>query len=181
MTTKSIVESGMTFGPFDADRCLHIEKSNTYVRIQQGVKMAEFLLLREDRKQSPVLWIVEAKSSSPSKGTTASFDTFIAEVRDKLVNAFSLGWASCMKRHELAEKELPGLFRQLDVSKSDARFILVIKGHEDSWLPPVQDALQKALRSTVKTWCFSPTSVVVLNELKAAKCGLINSTAGMES
>ncbi len=181
MTTTSIVESGMTFGPYAADRCFHIEKSRTYGQIQQGVKMAEFLLLHEDKEQSPVLWIVEAKSSSPRKETKQSFDTFIAEVRDKLVNAFSLGYASCMKRHAIAASELPAPFTQLNVSKADVRFILVINGNPIKWLPPIQEALQKALHPTVKTWRFSASSVVVINEQMAMKHGLIQDTTRMGS
>ena len=173
MTTRSIVESGMTFGPYPADHCFHIEKSKTYAAIQSGVKVAEFLLLRMDSGKAPVLWVVEAKSSSPRPENQPNFDAFIAEVREKLVNAFSLGWASCLKRHQQADAELPEPFKKLDLSRSDVRFILVINGHPKSWLPPLQEALQRALYSTIKTWRFAPTSVTVINEVLAKQYNLI--------
>lgn len=55
MTTQTIVESGMTFGPYPDGRCFYIEKSNTYADIQQGVQMAEFLLLHINNGKPPVL------------------------------------------------------------------------------------------------------------------------------
>lgn len=173
MTTQPIFESGMTFGPFPAGQCFYIEKSSTYADIQHGVQMAEFLLLRIDNRKPPVVWVVEAKSSTPRPETQPNFDEFIADIREKLVNAFSLGWASCLKRHKQAEAELPNPFKKLDLSQAGVRFVLVINGHQESWLPPIQEALKKALHSTVKTWCFSPTSVVVINEKIAIDYGLI--------
>jgi hypothetical protein len=173
MTTQPIVESGMTFGPYPRGRCFYIEKSTTYAGIKQGVKMAEFLLLRANNGKPPVLWVVEAKSGTPRPETQPSFDEFIADIREKLVNAFSLGWASCLKRHQQAEAELPDPFKELDLSQAEVKFILVIKGHQESWLSPIQEALKKALHSTVKTWCFKSTSVAVINEELARQHGLI--------
>ena len=98
MSTRMIIESGMTFGPFPENQCFYIEKSKGYAAIQEHVQMAEFLLLRTSNEK-PVIWIVEAKSSTPRPETQPDFDDFIAEIREKLINAFSLGWASCLKRH----------------------------------------------------------------------------------
>ena len=65
MTSATIIESGMRFGPYPAGQCFYVEKSRCYSRIQEGVQIAEFLLLRQKAGQAPVVWIVEAKSSSP--------------------------------------------------------------------------------------------------------------------
>ena len=173
MTTDAILESGMIFGPYPAGQCFYIEKSNIYAAVQDGVQMAEFLLLRIAREKSPVVWVVEAKSSTPRPENQPAFDDFIAEIREKLVNAFSLGWASCLRRHQPAEAELPEFFERLDLSQAGVRFVLVINGHQESWLPPIQEALAKALHSTVKTWSFAPTSVAVINEELAKEYGLI--------
>lgn len=167
----------MTFGPYPKGRCFHIEKSNCYAAIQNHTKMAEFLLLRT-RRRIPVIWIVEAKSSTPHPDTQTKFNDFIAEIREKLINAFSLGWASCLKRHQEAEAELPEGFKTLNLSQVDIMFVLVIKGHQKKWLPPLQDELKNALRSTVKCWAFSPTSVAVINDADAQKYGLIPSSPG---
>ena len=102
MTTELIFESGMTFGPYPEGRCFYIEKSSCYAAIREHVKMAEFLLLRTSHGNQ-VIWVVEAKSSAPrpetqpNPGTKQDFDIFIAEIREKLINAFSLGWASCLE------------------------------------------------------------------------------------
>ena len=173
MTTQAIVESGMTFGPYPDGQCFHIEKSSTYADIQQGVKMAEFLLLRSDFKKPPVLWVVEAKSGTPRPETQPNFDAFITDIREKMINAFSLGWASCLKRQQQAKAELPEPFKELDLSRIGVRFVLVINGYKESWLAPIQEALKKALQPTAKTWRFGPTPVVVLNEVLAKKYGLI--------
>ena len=174
MTTQPFVESGMTFGPFPEGQCFRIEKSTTYAGIQQGVKMAEFLLLRTDAdsEEPPTVWVVEAKSSAPRSGQPR-FDDFIGEIREKLLNAFSLGLALRLGRHPQAETELPEPFRALDPSKIEVRFVLVINGHKDEWLDPVKDALLKELRATVKTWALGPTPIAVLNENLAKERKLI--------
>ena len=76
MTTKTIIESDMTFGPFAEEQCFHIEKSMTYQKIRQGVRMAEFLLIRS-QKRRPTVWIVEVKQSSP-RSENQNFDSFIS-------------------------------------------------------------------------------------------------------
>jgi hypothetical protein len=53
-----IIESGMTFGPFLEEHCFHLEKSATYQEIQNGVRMAEFLLLRLRTGKPPEVWVV---------------------------------------------------------------------------------------------------------------------------
>jgi len=174
MTTKPIVESGMTFGPYPEGTCFHVEKSHTYTAIQEGVKVAEFVLLRRRGKNRPAsLWVVEARSSTPRPETQPNFDLFISEIREKLVNAFSLVWACCLKRHRRAETELPDHFKALDLSQADVKFVLVIRGHREEWLPPLQEALYEALRPIVKTWAFSPTAVAVMNDAMARERDLI--------
>lgn len=132
MSREAIVESGMTFGPYREGRCFYIEKSDTYANIQHGVPMAEFLLLHAINGKPPALWVVEAKSSTPRPETQPNFDNFITEIRDKLVNAFSLGWASCLKRHQQTEAEIPNGFKTLNLSQVDVKFVLVINGHHAS-------------------------------------------------
>ena len=171
--TITIDESGMTFGPYPSGHCFHIEKSALYTDIRQGVKMAEFLLLHTDSDRPAMLWVVEAKSSSPRPKNDPDFGQFIAEVREKWINALSLTLASLLGRHRQAGTELPGPFKTLDLSRFDVRFVLVINGHRKDWLPPIQDALQKSLRSLVRIWRFAPISVAVLNEELALKRHLI--------
>ena len=177
MSTRSISESGMTFGPYPEGQCFHIEESKRYAAIQEHVQMAEFLLLR-NHGDKPVIWVVEAKSSTPRPETQPNFEDFIAETREKFINAFSLGWACFSKRHPDAEKDVPDDFKTLDLSEVDVKFVLVINGHRDGWLSPIKDALEIALRSTVKCWAFNPNAVVVINDALAQEYGLILSGQG---
>lgn len=139
----------------------------------QGVKIAELMLLHTKGNQSPVVWVIEAKSSTPKPETQPSFDDFIHDVREKLTNALCLGLAMCMKRHPTAEEELPDAFKTVDLSTLDFRLILVINGHKESWLEPLQNALKKSLYATTQTWALSPTAVAVINDEIAHTYGLI--------
>ena len=170
MTIEPIIESGMTFGPYREEYCFYIEKSQTYQKIQTGVKMAEFLLLRTQDK--PIVLIIEAKSSTPRIESQPNFDDFIREIRDKLSNALMLGVATSLKRHSTWE-ELPTVFQTLDLSVASFRLILVINGHQEAWLPPLQDAIKKELHPMVKIWNLPPTAVVVMNDTIARSQGLI--------
>lgn len=171
---ESFIESGMTFGPYPDGHCFRIETSKTYQAIQQGVQMAEFLLLRGDEGKPPVVWIVEAKKSSPRPVTQPNFSEFIGEIHDKLTNGLELGVASILKRHPKAAAELPDLLKNLDLTAAGFRLVLIINGHDKLWLPDLQDALRNALHSTIKTWALGPSSVVVINDEDAKRYGLIS-------
>jgi len=173
MTTQAIIESGMTFGPYSPGQCFYIEKSVCYQGIQEGVQMAEFLLLRQQKDNVPVVWVVEAKSSCPRELTS-----YIDEIRIKLTNGFLLGLAACLKRHATAQAELPESFKALDIERASFRFVLVIKGVPEFHLEVLQSALALALKPLVKTWALPPASVIVLNDTLAQKYGLILSAAG---
>jgi len=169
MTTEAIIESEMVFGPYLPGHCFYIEKSRYYQRLQEGVQMAEFLLLKSDL----VIWVVEAKKSSPRPETQPNFNEFINEVCAKLTNGFLLGLAACLQRHPEANTELPDSFKTLAVDQLGFRFILVINGHKEEWLAPIQSALYQALKPLVKVWKLPATSVVVLNHELAKEHGLI--------
>lgn len=174
MSDVSIPESGMNFGPFSANDLWQVETCALYKKIEEGVQIAEFVLLRQGRAGQPVAWIVEAKSSSPRPETQPNFDAFIEEIRSKLSNAFTLTVATRLKRFEGEFTNLPSAFQQMDLKTTNFTFILVIKGHQDAWLVPVQDALVKAMKGLVKTWNLPPSSVAVLNEEGAKQKGLIS-------
>jgi hypothetical protein len=168
-----IIESGMTFGPYPDGHCFYIEKSTTYAAVQEGVQMGEFLLLRREEGKAPSIFIIEAKSSTPRPETQPNFDGFIAEIREKLTNALGLGLASCLRRHATAAAELPEPFRNLDLAICNFRLVLVINGHKKEWLPPLQNALARALHSTSQTWALGANAIAVINEEGARQYGLI--------
>jgi len=173
MSTITIQESGLTFGPFDPTYCFPVESSKTYAAIKNdGVKMAEFLWIKSEGQRCRV-WIVEAKSSSPRPGNQQPFDQFIGELKDKLINGLSLGMAAVLGRHPDSEAELPQAFKALDLGSAEFLLLVVINGHADDWLPPLDDALNAALRSTIKTWALGANSVKVINDRMAKRYGLI--------
>lgn len=172
MTTDVIFESGMRFGPYPAGQCFYIEKSECYKKVREGVRMAEFLLLRQ-QKDGPTVWVVEAKSSSPRPETQPDFREFIDEICSKFTNGLLLAVAAHLRRHPAAESEYPADFKAQDLRMQGFRFVLVINGHKEEWLEPLQSALSLALKPIVKTWTLPATSVAVLNHELAREYGLI--------
>ena len=162
----------MTFGPYPDGHCFRVEQSETYRAIQEGVQMAEFLLFRTG--YPPFIWIVEAKQSSPRPGNQLDFNMFIREIQDKLTNALSVGVASILKRHLTAATDLPDVFKDLNLGTVGFRLVLIVKGHQKAWLPPLQEALRNALHATTKTWALGPNAVVVINHEDAKLRDLIS-------
>ena len=60
MVSNTVKESGMEFTTGNQDCFYYIEKSKAYYKIQEGVKIAEFLYLRFPKGKS-VINIIEAK------------------------------------------------------------------------------------------------------------------------
>jgi hypothetical protein len=168
----SIEESKMTFGPYDESNFFYVEKSDLYKSCGDNVKVAEFLLCRQIKKE-PVVWVVEAKSSSPRPENELEFDEYIRKLRDKLLNALTLTVAEILNRHEDHASELPKKFLEMDLSAFDCRFVLVINGHKLEWLAPLQEALSREFLATAKTWAFSPGCVAVLNKEMALQHHLV--------
>jgi hypothetical protein len=179
MTTEPIIESGMTFGPYPDGHCFYIEKSPTIKKINknaqkdEGLQIAEFLLLETKNNQATV-FIVEAKTSSPHPTNPSDFDIYINEIKDKLANSLTLFVAIYLQRHATSQLDLSAQFRQFELAKVNFLLILVVKNSKAEWLPPLHETLQKALKLTVKIWNLAPTSVIVLNEEGARKRGLVS-------
>ncbi len=165
----TINESEMTFGPYSESACFYIEKSPIYTNLGDGVKIVEFVLNRPSDNREQILCLVEAKQSSPRPDNHGRFNEFISEISEKMINGISLLFASILRRHGVSEEILPESMLSVDLSQCKVRYILVINGHAEEWLPPIQDALRKSLLSMNKTWNFGPNTVVVLNEILAAE------------
>jgi hypothetical protein len=172
----TINESAMAFGPYSESACFYIEKSPTYTNLGDGVKMVEFVLNQPSDIQEPIFCLVEAKHSSPRPNNHVDFSEFINEISEKMINGISLLFATILRRHGASEEILPESMHSVDLSRCKVRCILVVNGHANEWLPPIQDALRKSLLSMNKTWNFGPNMVVVLNEVIAAKYPLLRAT-----
>lgn len=151
----TIEESGLTFGSFSAENVFYIEKSQVYQKMcGAGVKTVEFILLHSKKG----LIFIEAKSSSSQK----DIDHFIEEVADKFKHSFEL-WMSIYEGRKVAD--LSEKFRQVDMGSEPLKYVLVINGHEEKWLKPIMDELNKALSPYKKIWGLN---IAVMNE-KIAK------------
>lgn len=177
----TINESGMTFGPYAESVCFQIENSPIYTHLGKDVKMVEFVLNRLNADGEQVFCLVEAKQSSPKPDNPIDFPTFISEISEKMIHGISLLLAILLNRHGSSEEILPESMRSVDLSRCKVRYILVINGHKEEWLPPIRDALRKSLRSMDTTWNFGPHTVVVLNDEKAAGYPLLHPTQRTEA
>jgi hypothetical protein len=165
-----VIESGMAF-KCSSQTCFQTEKSKTYAAIQNRVKIADFLFLR---KNNSAIWCVEAKTSvareaHPSRDRNQE----ISDIKDKLLNTFSLYVAMRLNRHSTAN-ELPPEFKPPDLSTVEFQFVLVIAGEDDKdKLDQIKEVLRKALFPTIKTWHLGANPVIVINGDKARERGLI--------
>lgn len=98
----------MTFGPYPKGTCFVIENSGIHKSAGEGVKIVEFVKLHSRREKPPLLWLVEAKKSSPKAnhefeeflermkqdgygrfpGHNQSVDEFIDHARNERLSAF---------------------------------------------------------------------------------------------
>lgn len=158
-----IEESGMVFGNYPEEKVFRLEDSQTHKAVGQGVRSVEFLyMLKED-----LLAFVEAKASSPRKETNMErYNEFINEILEKFVHSFDMYMASKVGRYD----ELSGLVASGDDIKLRYRFVLVINGHEPSWLLPLKEELNRKLLYHRKIW---KSDVIVMNDEVARDKGLI--------
>jgi len=168
MAMKTVKESGMEFGPFDDNFLYEIEHSDLHKSVGEGIKIAEFIFY-EDR--SECFWIIEAKSSSPRPASSEDFSRFIREIEEKLTNALFLLNSALLERHR--RPDIPTTFVSVGLNMANYKFILVIREHAKGWLPPLQDAMNRALSRYVKTWNISPMSMLVLNDDMAKSRNMI--------
>ncbi|MDQ8195464.1 hypothetical protein QEH59_13595 [Coraliomargarita sp. SDUM461004] len=171
MAAGTITESGMDFGPFADGDVFQLETSAVYKNIQEGVQMAEFVVVENGSVVRLVT--LEAKTSSPRAENEPDFSSYIEAVSSKLMNGFHLAHAIRLGRHHKVGEVLPLGFHAIDFGTCEHRLLLVIKNAQKEWLPPIQDALRIALRGHVKLWNLGPRSVLVLNEEGARKNGFI--------
>ncbi|MDX9694357.1 MAG: hypothetical protein RBT49_01055 [Bacteroidales bacterium] len=168
-------ESGMSFPIVDESLFFHIENSNLYKSIQQGVKVAEFIKLDDQ-----ICYIFEAKTTFPNpnnkeNGNVLNFDTSIGEIKDKFINTLSIFIANSLKRHgENFYNEMPVPFQTMELDTLNFKFILIIKDHKSDWLTPVNDELKRKIKVFFKSWNIKEHHLKVLNEELAREKGFIS-------
>lgn len=166
MDELTFVESNMIFGPYDPQDCFQIEKSEIYKKIQNGIKIAEFVLYRNEQG-IPTIFIVEAKSNAPT-----DIKQYCSEIELKLSNSLLLFLSLFHQRHELPYFSLPNSLAELNIDITEFKFILIINNFNKKHLPPITELLQSNLKRTLKLWHKS--QVLVLNHHGALSRGLIS-------
>lgn len=173
----TIIESGMSFGPYPADDCFQVEQSQLYARIKTGVQMVEFAVIRRRPGKPVTIFLIEAKSSAPNPANPQSakdFQIYIAEIHQKMHNGLQVLFAAWLARHPEAKTELPPGFHAVRFDALPIECVLVINGHQKTWLPPLQDALKRSLGLVIKTLGLPANGVSVINDVMARKYGLIS-------
>lgn len=161
-----IRESGMDFGPFNENDIFEIEKSSLMSSMKSKIKSAEFIL-----NKNSYLWIIEAKSSSPRPDNKENFDNFIEEIHEKFANTFLIFNAAKIGRHDASE--FPSSFKNINIKEVQYKFFLVIRGHKEEWLYPLQDAMQLVMYRLVKACNIARPAIFVINDTIAREKGLI--------
>lgn len=117
------------------------------------------------------LVFLEAKKGAPNpdNGNGEEFDAFIDDIAGKYRDSFGLWLTLALGRRIDAVSEV---IQNCDLKTENFKFILVIKTHEEEWLLPVMDILNKKMQADRKIW---NCDIAVLNEETAKKKGLIRS------
>ena len=153
-------ESGMTFS-FEEDKMYRIEKSGLLADVQ--LKATECVVSMSDK-----LVFIEAKTSAPRPQSKEDFDVYIQDITDKFADSVKF-LNAVMLRHQ--EEKLPKQIADKNLKEVKYSFVLIIKKHELSWLPPVSDALKSGMRNVLKLWNVPDVSLKVMNERMAMDAG----------
>ena len=100
----SFVESGMTFSFADSD-VFQIEKSPTYLDLQNGIKVCECIAADSAKAQ---IFLIEAKSSfSNPQNNLEHFSSNVSDITEKFINSLLLYYGLLLKRPYKTFSELP--------------------------------------------------------------------------
>jgi hypothetical protein len=135
-----ITESGMDF---IADNTFHIEKSQLYTSLGEGIRSVEFVRIKNNK-----LLFVEAKTTFPDpEKSENNFQTQINDICEKFIHSLSLYSSIKVGINEeiFANDFMPP-------KKSFLIFILVIKKHEIKWCKPIKQELTRTLPPCLKRY-----------------------------
>ena len=156
-------ESNMSFS-FPEEDLYRIEKSKLLATLQ--FKACECLV----KKGNDIL-LLEAKSSSPRQDNSPeNFKAYIGEIGKKFSDSLLL-YNAVLLRHK--EEKIGENLLRVDLKKAKYKLYLIISGHKPEWLPPLQNALKRELKSTLKLWQIDDTAVKVINKEKAQEYGIV--------
>ena len=170
---KIIHESGVDFGPYREEELFHIEQSELYRDLGQGLKATEFVLQADNN-----IIFVEAKTNAPnpenrddSLEKREKFETFFREVPDKFIDSLGVYTAALLKRYP-DTSEIGTALQHSDLAETKIIFALVLTNPaaQADWLPPIKSILEDRLRRWMKIWGID---IIVLNQALAKRFGII--------
>lgn len=163
-----IIESNMRF-LYPDNQSYWVEKHGL-VSDMEGIKSCEVFTLIKGK-----LVMIEAKSSSPRPDNNVEFDEFIAEVGQKFIDTLLFYNAAMMERYSKDYKQgFPAKLQKQSLKDIQYSLCLIIYGHQDRYMPPIQDALRNHLRNVLKLWNIPDINVLALNHENAKNKGLIS-------
>ena len=165
-----VVESFMQFS-FNDEDFFFIENDPLVHDIH---KTCEFVVLVDEHTL-----LIEAKSSAPHPKSKEDFNDFLLEIRQKFEQALSIFVG--IKNNEYGEEafdRLPIHLREVNLDLNSYVLYLIIHGHDDSWMPGLQDSLKEALRDVVAKWQIPDSNMKTLREacLHLTQCNLFRCT-----
>lgn len=168
-------ESGMNFS-FPDENAFHIELCPTYKSMYSGTKVCECIVKHPIKNK---LYFIEAKSSfpNPSKNNGLSFNENVNKIIQKFIDSLTLYFGILLNRPFKIQTPLPNnlslsYFTSLQYSITP---ILIISDFEESWLPPVKDALNNSLRKQSFIKYIVVEDILVLNMKMAEELKFVQS------
>ena len=171
----TILESGLTFGPFSPNDLIWLEQSPIYLGLpdSHGVKMAEFAWVKMSGGRC-MTYVVEAQNSFPRSTNSKAA---IQELKEKFSNAMALIAALKVGLHAIHHSALPSSFEKYSMTDLTHQLVLVIPDIPSEQCEGVRVLLEKGLRSTICLWALNYPAIVVMNRQIAIRQGLIIANA----
>ena len=168
-----IPESGMNFGKYNEKDLFHIETSEIYKKLGDGIPTVEFILKYNGNN----IVFLEAKKSCPnvankyeSKEKELKFEEYYGSITEKFISSLQIYLAAIMNRYQDTSEIGDNLRSVSNMKDVKLKFILVVKNAEDiTWLAGPLAELRARLLKVRKIW---GVEVVVLNEELAGEYNL---------
>lgn len=165
----TINESGVTFGPFAEDSVFELERVLDDLRFGDYVCKVEFLLFQSGKNNRiGSVSFVEARSSVPRQS-----DSFFDEIYKKMTHSLTVWLCSLCGRHDVLQEKLPANLKGAHHAGLLIKLVLVVPTAPDDALSPLTDKLREKLRAEEVTWGIHHHNIMVVNEPRARRIGLI--------
>ena len=151
-----IPESGMNFGKYDEKDLFHIETSEIYKKLGDGIPTVEFILKYNGNN----IVFLEAKKSCPnvanryeSKEKEQKFEEYYGSITEKFISSLQIYLAAIMNRYQETSEIGDNLRSVSNMKDVKLKFILVVKNAEDiTWLAGPLVELRARLLKVRKIW-----------------------------